>query len=188
MRWHRELAVLEERVDLVGRDLDVRGARRRVDALRRDALVLVRLRLHAERVGADAEVRVHRHEDRRRGAVRVADLEGGLEDRRVHRLLVDRGRELGEARRDLDRERAAGLDRDAFRERATLVAEIVEEPYDMARVTAALRPLAFELVDLFDDVDRNDDVVVVEAKNRVGVMKQDVRVEDVVLLHPVVIA
>src|SRR5438552_9809899 len=53
----------------------------------------------------------------------------------------------------------------------------------MARVPTALRTLSLELVDLLDDVDRDDDVVVVEPENRVRIVEEDVRVEDVVLLH-----
>src|SRR5262249_11082612 len=36
---------------------------------------------------------------------------------------------------------------------------------------------------LFDDVDRDDDVVVLEPEDRVRIVQKDVRVEDVVFLH-----
>ena len=70
-----------------------------------------------------------------------------------------------------------------FESEPPVLAEIVEEARDRARVAAALRALALELVDLLDDVDRDDDVVVLEPEDRVRVVEQDVRVEDVVLLH-----
>ena len=73
-----------------------------LDPLRLDALVLVGLGDHAERVGADAEVRVHRDEDGRPAAVRVAHVERRLEDGVVHRGLVERGRQLGALARDGD--------------------------------------------------------------------------------------
>src|SRR5690606_14958584 len=96
----------------------------------------------------------------------------------------DRARKLGALRRDRDPQRAAVLHRDSLRQGAALLAELIEETDDVTSVTAALRAFTLELVDLLDDVDRDDDVVVVEPEDRVRVVEQDVRVEDVVLLHP----
>ena len=89
----------------------------------------------------------------------------------------------GRLRRHGDAQRAARLERHALRERAALLAEIVEQARDGARVAAALGAFALELVDLLDDVDRDDDVVVLEPEDGVRVVEQDVRVEDVVLLQ-----
>ena len=50
-------------------------------------------------------------------------------------------------------------------------------------ISASFRPLAFELIDLLDHVDGDDQVVVFELEDRLRVVDEDVRVEDVVLLH-----
>ena len=85
--------------------------------------------------------------------------------------------------RDGDAEHAARVERDALGERAAPLAKLVEQARDRAGVAAPLRALALELIDLLDHVDRDDDVVVLEPEDGVGVVKQDVGVEDVVLLH-----
>ena len=151
----REAPLVEEGVDLLRVDVDLLHAG--VERLDLDALVLVGLGDHAERVGADAEVRVHRDEDRRAAAVLLAHVERGLEDGGVHRALVERARAApGGAWRHGDAEGAARLERDPLRERAARLAQLVEEPGDLARVAAALGAFALELVDLLDAEDRDD--------------------------------
>jgi hypothetical protein len=41
--------------------------------------------------------------------------------------------------------------------------------------------LALEAVDLLDDLDGNEDLILLEAQQGVGIVEQDVRIEDVVL-------
>jgi hypothetical protein len=82
-----------------------------------------------------------------------------------------------------DAQRAARLVGHPLRERPARLAKLIEDPCDLARVAPALGALAFELVDLLDAVNRDDDVVVLEAKDRAGVVEENVRVEDVILLH-----
>ena len=72
--------------------------------------------------------------------------------------------------------------RHALGERA-LGAERVQVAGDQAGVAAQLGQVALELVDLLDDVDRDDDVVVVEAEDAPRIVEQDVGVEDEVLFH-----
>ena len=97
--------------------------------------------------------------------------------------VVDRARQLEALARDGDAQDAARVERHALGERAAALAKLVEQARDRARVAPALRALALELVDLLDDVDRDDDVVVLEPEDGVRVVEEDVRVEDVVLLH-----
>ena len=137
-------------------------------ALRLDALVLVGLGEHAERVGADAEVRVHR--DEHGGAARrprrgPRTPSGGWRCPSPPCRWRSAARAACSGRRPV--RKPPDLSRHALRERAARLAQIVEEANDVARVAAALRALALELVDLLDDVDRDDDVVVVEPEDRV---------------------
>ena len=175
-------AELEEGVDVGARDLHLHHG---VLELRvGDALVLVGLRAHAERVGPDAQVGVHRDEDGRPRRVAVAHVDRGLEDREVLRARLQADQRVRPVLGDRDAQGAAAVERDALGERRGLVApQIVEEARDGAGVAAALGPLALELVDLLDREDGDDDVVVLELEDRVRVVEQDVGVEDVVLLH-----
>ena len=178
----RDAALPEERVDLAAVHLEVDDPA--VQPVDLDALVLVGLRDHPERVGADAQVRVHRDEDGRPAGVVLADVEGRLQDGLVHRGVIDGARQRraacsGTATRSAPPE-SSGTPLDS---EPPALAELVEEARDRARVAAALGALALELVDLLDHVDRDDDVVVLELEDGVRVVEEDVRVEDVVLLH-----
>ncbi len=176
----RERAVGVELVDVGGGDVDLGVAG--VELLDVDALRRVLLGLEPERVGADAEVDVLRDEDRRPVAIAVPDLERHADDEVVDDLRrLERVGEL--LRRQRDRELAAVRQRDAVGEALALLAELVEAAGDLARVAAALRQLLLEVVDLLEDVDRDEDVVVLEVEHRPRIVEQDVRVEDVVLLH-----
>ena len=62
-------------------------------------------------------------------------------------------------------------------------AELVEVARHLAGVAAQRREVALEVVDLLDDVDRDDDVVVAEAEDAAGVVEEDVGVEDEVLFQ-----
>ena len=108
-----------------------------VELVELDALVLVGLRDHPQRVGADAEVRVHRDEDGRPAAVVLAHVEGGLQDGLIHRRVVDRARQL-EPLRAAPRRGACRPNRAARPWRASRpLAELVEE---RAQSERALRP------------------------------------------------
>ncbi len=59
-------------------------------------------------------------------------------------------------------------------------AKTVEHPRHGARVLAQVGGLALEAVNFLDDFDGNQDVVVHEAQKRVGIVKEDVGVENVI--------
>jgi hypothetical protein len=86
--------------------------------------------------------------------------------------------------REHDPQHAAVLERDALGQGAVLFAESVQIAGDLARVAPQLGEIPLELVDLFYDVDRDDDVVVFELEECAGIVEQDVGVEDVVLAQP----
>ena len=178
-----DVAELEERVDVGAGHLELDDVLGVVRIGR--ARVLVRLRDDAQRVGADAQVRVHRDEHGRPRLVAVAHVDRDLEDRAVLRAGVEADHQrLGPLLGDGDAQRAAAVERDAARERLPVrLAEVVEEPRDVARVAPALGALALELVDLLDRVDRDDEIVVLELEDRLRVVQEHVRIEDVVLLH-----
>ncbi len=118
-----------------------------------------------------------------RPVVVLADVEGRLQDGLVHRRVIDGAREREPLARDRDAQDASRVEGDPLGQRAAALAKLVEEAGDRPGVAPALRALPLELVDLLDDVNRNDYVVVFEPENGLRVVEQDVRVEDVVLLH-----
>ena len=135
-------------------------------------MVLVGLGREPERVGADAQVRVHRDEDgRRRRSSRArrspsAGWPGPAPSGRAPSASC------GPLRRDGDLEVAAGVEAHA-RGRATRAsAEPSRSRAIVPGVAPALRALSLELVDLLDDVNRDDDVVVFELEDGVGIVKR----------------
>ena len=59
-------------------------------------------------------------------------------------------------------------------------AKTVEHPRHAARVLTQVGGLALEPVNLLDDLDGNQDMIVHEAQKRVGVVQEDVCVENVI--------
>ena len=69
-------------------------------------------------------------------------------------------------------------ERDAVPEVAA-PAELVDGPNHVARVAAALVVFALEAIQLFQDVDREDDVVFIEREECGGIVKEDVGIEEI---------
>ena len=109
-----ELALVEERVDLGRVDVDLDDAA--VDLVDVDALVLVVLGGEAVRIGADAQVRVHRHEDGGTTLRRLHLDDGRLQDRLILRGLVEGAGQLEAGRGNGDAQGAAAVERDAGRQ------------------------------------------------------------------------
>ncbi len=63
---------------------------------------------------------------------------------------------------------------------AALAAEAVEHPRDRARVLAQLGGFALEAVNFLDDLDGNQDIVVLEVEERIGVVEENIGVENVI--------
>ena len=152
-----------------------------VEVLEVDLVRLVVLRVEPVHVGLEAKVDVLGDEDGGAAALGVADGDGEGEDAGIDVAGVRRGGPgAGRGFLEDDAEDAAVGEHDAFGE-GTLAAEGVEAPGNGPRVLAALAGLALELVDLLDDLDGDEDVVVLEVEQGVGVVEEDVGVEDVVL-------
>jgi hypothetical protein len=62
-----------------------------------------------------------------------------------------------------------------------VLAELVEDPGNRTGILSTLGGLPLEFVDFLEDLDGDKDVVVLKAEDRVGVVNQDVRVENVIL-------
>ncbi len=141
-------------------------------------------------MGLELEVQVLRDEDRR-GGVLLRDQLGAEEN-----AVVVRGLSLEDGEQLLDRDaavadgglgrnethRAAFAVRDAgggvfrmFREEGRQLA------MDAAGIATAFGLLVLELVEFAQDLQRNADVVVREAIEAIGIVKEDIRVEDEVL-------
>ena len=71
---------------------------------------------------------------------------------------------------------------DAFAKPAG-TAQTVEHAGNASGVLAKLRGLAFEPVYFFDDFDRKENFMFVEAEERIGIVKEDVGIKDVVFFH-----
>ncbi len=132
-----------------------------------------------QRVGANAQVGVFGDEDGLGLRVALPRLDGDRENAVVHQAAV--GHRLGQIALDeADLEHAAVGQWNPLGERA-LDAMLVEVAGDLAGVATQLAHVLLELVELFDDVDRNDDRVVIEAVDRPRVVQQNVGVENEVL-------
>ena len=63
---------------------------------------------------------------------------------------------------------------------AAFAAKAVEHPRNLPRILAELGGFALEAVNLLDDLDGDQDVVVVKVEERVGVVENNVGVENVI--------
>jgi hypothetical protein len=61
--------------------------------------------------------------------------------------------------------------------------ETVQLAGDGAGILAEFSGLALKTVNLLDDLDRKEDIVLLELEQRIRVMEQDIGVKDVVLFH-----
>ena len=95
-----------------------------------------------------------------------------------HRVAVPGG---GAFLKD-DAELAAVGQGDAFAQPAR-AAKTVEHPGDGAGILAQFGGLALEAVNFLDDLDGQQDVVVLEVEQGIGVVEQDIGVKNVILLH-----
>ena len=92
---------------------------------------------------------------------------------------IECGSSLGRRQKD-DLETAAVGQWDALVEIA-LAAEGIESSGNSPGILTALARLPLEFVDLFQDLDRDENVVVLKVEQRVRVVEQDVGIENVVL-------
>jgi hypothetical protein len=153
-----------------------------VQILQVDLVGLVVLGWQPVDVCLEAEVDVLGDEDGRVRSILGLDGEGKGQDAGIDGAVG--GREGGAAaaggRFEDDAQGAAIAEGDALGE-GTLGAEGVEAAGDGTGVLAAFAGLALELVDLLDDLDGDQDLIVLEVQEGVGVVEEDVGVEDVVL-------
>ncbi len=166
---------LAEDVDesLVG----VEGERAREEFGDVESAPFVVLRLEPQRVGADAQVGVHRDEDDLAIGLRVTELEGGAHDGVIHLPVVALPLQLV-GLGHLEDQLAAVPELDPILERAVRLAQVVESAREMTCVPSALAQLLLELIDLLDDVDRDDDGVLFEFVDRLRIVDEDVGIED----------
>ena len=130
------------------------------------------------RVGLDAQVDVLGDEDRRVFRLRLLNAGGERQNPVVHRILgEDRLAVAVFVERDLELAAVRQIHAGA---QAALAAKAVEHPRNRARVAAQLGGFALEPVNLLDDLDGHEDIVFLEIDERVGVVEQDVGVENVI--------
>jgi hypothetical protein len=119
-------------------------------------------------------------ENRRTIGRRIANLDCRLQDRMVAGGRIQRDFQLRPPIGHEHSQGAALADLHARARACRIFALRVEQARDRARVSTPLVRVAFELIDLFDHVDRQDQIVVLEFEDCVWVVEQDVGVEDVV--------
>lgn len=177
-----ELLLGEQPVDHLPRH--ERLAPARVEAVEVDLLGLEVFGDQAQRVALDAGVDVLADEDD--GRALLLQGQRAADDAVVRRVGGQAGAELLVFLED-DAHAPAGLrDGHAVGEVA-LLSQRVEQPDGRPRVAAEVVGAALELVELLDHVERDDDLVLLEHVQRVGVVQQDVGVDDEVLGVAVVV-
>jgi hypothetical protein len=151
-----------------------------VEVLDEDMIGFVILGLQAQGIGFDAEVDVFGDEDGRLGGVLVLDVAGHADDAAIHGVVADGDMTVPVTVVKHNPQSSAVRQDDPFAQPA-LFAEPIEHARNRPRVLAALGGFAFEAVDFFDDFDREQDVIVLEAEEGVGVVEENVGVENVIL-------
>ena len=147
------------------------------------AVVLVILGLQTQRVGLDAQVDVLGDENRRIFRLRLLDAGGEREDAVVHAVAVqDVAVAVGMAvavflERDFQ---LAAVGQFHALAQTAVAAKTVEHPRNRARVLAEFGGFALEAVNLLDDFDGDQDIIVREVEEGVGVVKDNIGVEDVI--------
>ena len=148
-----------------------------------DPIALVVFGRKAERVGLDAEVDVLR--DQNGGQLRRAALHAQREgdDPAVHAGAAGNGglavAELGLGLIEDDAKPATVGQSNTFTQAAVL-AKTVEHARDGPCILTELAGFAFEAIDLFNDFNGDEDEVLFEAEDGVGIVEEDVGVENVV--------
>src|SRR5207245_10141557 len=109
----------------------------------------------------------------------LLDAAGQRDDAAVHGIVADaRVAVPGFALKD-DPQMPAGGEDHPFAQSA-LASQTVEHARKSAGVLAALGGIAFEAVDLLNNFNRDDDVVVLDAEEGAGIVRQYVGVKNVI--------
>src|SRR6185503_5712772 len=74
-------------------------------------------------------------------------------------------------------------DANTYRQCTALCAELVEQTRDGPRIAPAFVRFALEVIDLFENVNGDDEIVVLELEDGVRVVQKDVGIDDVIFLH-----
>ena len=149
-----------------------------------DAVVLVILGQQPERVGLDAQVDVFAHQDGLALGLGLLDAEGQRQDAVIHRVRVENSVAVpgGSGPLKYDAEVPAVGQRNAFAQPAR-AAKAVQHAGDRPGVLAQFGGLALEAVNFLDDLNGQEDVVILELEQGIGVMEQDIGIKNVILLH-----
>ena len=139
---------------------------------------LVIFRREAEGVGLDAEVDIFADKDGGVFRLRFLDARGIRQNPVVHRIF-GQNRLAAAIFVEADFQLAA-IRQIHARAQAAFAAKTVEHPRHRAGVAAQLGGFALEAVNLLDDFDGHEDVVLLKIEERIGVVEQDVSVEDIV--------
>ena len=171
----------EKRVDIAGGNLDIDDRRRFFRVGR--SLAFVRFARDPKRIGANTQIRVHCDEHGGLGFILVTNIDRCLQNGQILRPRFETHEQIGAFFGNGNAQCAAVLEGYPDAERPGRTSQAVEQPSDGARTSTAFGPFAFELVDFFDGVDRNDQIVVLELEDRLRIVKEDVCVENVVFPH-----
>lgn len=172
-----DFAVDAEFGELLGRDRFFEHAG--VEVGDEYAIGFVILSLQTEGVGFDAEVDVFGDEDGGCVLIFFVNAVSEREDAAVDGVVADGDGAVGTFFGKNDSQIASVGERDAFAESA-FGAKFVEATRNGARVLTEFAGLAFEAIDFFDDIDRNKNGVLLEIEDGVGVVEENVGVEDVI--------
>ena len=145
-----------------------------------NAVSLVILGEQAECVGLDAQVDVLADEDGGVLRLRLLNGQGEGEDAVVHGVAVEQcGTVVLPVFLENDFQLAAVGQLHAFAQ-AAFAAKAVEHPRNGARILAEFGGFAFEAVNFLDDFDGQQNGVFFKVQEGIGIVQEDVGVEDVV--------
>jgi hypothetical protein len=137
-----------------------------------------------ERVGLDAQVDVFADQDGLAFGLRLLDAKGQGQNAVVHRVRAEHRMAVpgGGALLKDDTEVSAVGEGNALAQPAR-TPKAVQQAGDRPGILAQFGGLALEVVNLLDDLDRQEDVVILELEQRIGVVEQDNGIKNVILLH-----
>lgn len=175
-------------------DLDLFGLEELVDKAARDGEFLVAgiklvdgaafgfkvFGVKADSIGADTEVGVFADQDRLAVGFFGAKAHGDGEDLAVGMVgILEEGGEFLVFFGEEDAQGSAALEGDTvFGDVALLFSVVIEITRHLASISPDLVDIFFELIEFFDHVDRDNDVVVGEVEDGMGIVKQDVGIKD----------
>src|SRR5207249_6499855 len=147
-------------------------------------VVFIVLGQQAEGVGLDAQVDVFADQDGLAFGLFLLNAESQGEDAVIHGIGAEYGVAVfgGLAGLEYNAQSSAIGQSDALAQ-AARAAQAIERARDTARVLAQLSGFAFEAINFLNDLDRQQNIILLEREQRVGIVEEDIGIKDVIFFH-----